>query len=325
VDYNNQNISIASIDNQRIEVKKSNIEVYDFCIAWNWEYDNDFVNLLEKNCNAYNYSLLQITQNNFKEIIDFLENDKLVFKVYLDRGSDVDPAFFPIVKWAKEHEILSLNPYERSLRSADKAIMHHVFANAGLYIPYTYILPSFDESPEITVPDLTALGDQFIMKPAMGAGGIGVMKKLTTKEQVLEVRKQYHNDKYLVQKTIVPRQLNGIPAWFRVLYCAGHIYSCWWDPSSHLYKRVTTEEEIIFNLQSLRQITSRIANISGLTLFSTEIAYTPDDMFIVVDYVNDPVDLRLNSKAYDGVPDSIVESIAKNLVELAARNIGVEN
>ena len=36
----------------------------------------------------------------------------------------------------------------------------------------------------------------------------------------------------------------------------------------------------------------------------------------MVDYVNDPVDLRLQSKAVDGVPDGYVESIAARLVRL---------
>jgi hypothetical protein len=36
---------------------------------------------------------------------------------------------------------------------------------------------------------------------------------------------------------------------------------------------------------------------------------------MVVDYVNDPIDLRLQSKATDGVPDQIVSHIAESLVE----------
>jgi hypothetical protein len=35
-----------------------------------------------------------------------------------------------------------------------------------------------------------------------------------------------------------------------------------------------------------------------------------------VDYVNDPVDLRMQSKAVDGVPDGNVENIAARLVRL---------
>jgi hypothetical protein len=51
-------------------------------------------------------------------------------------------------------------------------------------------------------------------------------------------------------------------------------------------------------------------------LFSTEIAITSDGRFVIVDYVNDPIDLRLQSKALDGVPDEIVKDITERLVEL---------
>jgi hypothetical protein len=39
-----------------------------------------------------------------------------------------------------------------------------------------------------------------------------------------------------------------------------------------------------------------------------------------VDYVNDPVDLRLQSKAVDGVPDAWVENIAGRLARMVERN-----
>jgi hypothetical protein len=79
---------------------------------------------------------------------------------------------------------------------------------------------------------------------------------------------------------------------------------------------VTAEEKARFGLRSLREVSARIAQVCGLHLFSTEIALTEDGKFLVVDYVNDPVDLRLQSKAIDGVPDGYVESIAGRLVRL---------
>jgi len=39
----------------------------------------------------------------------------------------------------------------------------------------------------------------------------------------------------------------------------------------------------------------------------------------VVDYVNDPVDLRLQSNAIDGVPNSYVEKIAERLARLVGK------
>jgi hypothetical protein len=61
-----------------------------------------------------------------------------------------------------------------------------------------------------------------------------------------------------------------------------------------------------------------IARISELELLSTEIALTPEGLFVVVDYVNDQIDLRLQSKANDGVPDYIVHTIAERLADLVA-------
>jgi hypothetical protein len=37
---------------------------------------------------------------------------------------------------------------------------------------------------------------------------------------------------------------------------------------------------------------------------------------VVIDYVNDQPDLRLHSKAMDGVPDHIVQDVAARLVDL---------
>jgi hypothetical protein len=54
-----------------------------------------------------------------------------------------------------------------------------------------------------------------------------------------------------------------------------------------------------------------------LQLFSTEIALAVEGTFQVVDYVNDPLDLRLQSDTPEGVPDDIVRFIAEKLTALA--------
>jgi hypothetical protein len=79
---------------------------------------------------------------------------------------------------------------------------------------------------------------------------------------------------------------------------------------------VTEQEEYRYELSSLHDITQRIASICKLDWFSTEIALTLEE-FIVVDYVNDGIDTRIQSKAVDGVPDEVMENISKQLVRLA--------
>ena len=104
------------------------------------------------------------------------------------------------------------------------------------------------------------------------------------------------------------------PAWFRVIYCTGQIYACWWDPQTHNYAPVTQEQKDYHDLGRLEENVSAISRLCGLDLFSTEIALTKDEQFMVVDYVNDQIDLRLQSKAAEGVPDVIVQDIAERIV-----------
>jgi hypothetical protein len=309
------NTNVAS--NQAVDLlqlKKS--LTYDLCVVWNWEYDIDFINLLEKVCKANNLTLLQITPKNSENIHKSLIAGEVSFLTYLDRGTDVDLRFMPFVKWVREHGIFSINPYENASRSCDKALMHPDFIYNGLYTPYTIILPSFIDQPVVSEVDLKLIGESFIIKPAHGSGGEGVVLKATTLSQVLEVRKEHPNDKYLLQANIVPCELNSHPAWFRVLYCGGHVYLNWWNPCTKIYFPVTESEEKEYPLAHLRTITSAISRISGLNLFSTEIAFTADSLYVVIDYVNDPLDLRIQSKAADGVPDKIANSIAENIVEM---------
>ena len=116
-------------------------------------------------------------------------------------------------------------------------------------------------------------------------------------------------------------ELDGRFAWFRNIYCAGEIYLSWWDMYTHIYQPVTGEEENRFELYELRTIVKTIAELSKLELFSTEIAYTENNTFVVVDYVNDQIDLQLQSKTVNGVPDEIVENIVKSLVKLIVEKI----
>ncbi|MCC7187537.1 MAG: hypothetical protein IT312_02255, partial [Anaerolineales bacterium] len=57
-------------------------------------------------------------------------------------------------------------------------------------------------------------------------------------------------------------------------------------------------------------------SLCRLDWFTTEIALTLED-FVAVDYVNDQIDTRIQSKAVDGAPDEIMQDVARQLVGLA--------
>jgi hypothetical protein len=293
---------------------------YDLCLAWNWEYDADFVHLIEVACVTRGVSLLQVAPDSLDQVLAGLENKEISFNALFDRASESDRRFQPLVDWAIRHRLFCMNPQKRSLWSGDKATMHLEFISHGLYTPYTIILSPFTKHSSIQPSDLQPLGGSFAIKPACEGGGDGVILEASSWEQVLDARQQYPHEKYLLQANVTTCILGGRPAWFRVLYCDGAVYPCWWDQSTHVYARVMAEEKAHFGLRNLREVPVQIAQICGLHLFSTEIALTEEGNFLAVDYVNDPVDLRLQSKAIDGVPDFYVENIAARLVRLVENN-----
>jgi len=289
---------------------------YDLCLAWNWEYDADFVHMIEVAGAARGVSILQVTPDNLDQVLAGLEKKEISFRALFDRASDSEARFQPLVSWASRHRSFCVNPQKRTIWSGDKATMHLEFISHGVYTPHTIILSPYSKHSLINQCDLEPLGGSFAIKPACEGGGDGVILEATSWEQVLGARQQYPHEKYLLQAHVTTRVLDGRQAWFRVLYCDGAIYPCWWDQQTHIYSRVTAEEKARLGLRSLRQVPVNVAQICGLHLFSTEIALTEEGHFLAVDYVNDPVDLRLQSKAVDGVPDVYVESIAGRLVRL---------
>ncbi|MCB0102352.1 MAG: hypothetical protein H6635_06470 [Anaerolineales bacterium] len=291
---------------------------YDLCLPWYWEYDDVFVGIVERACIEEGISLWQIRPDNLLESITALYKGVTTFKTLLHRGQG-EPTFEPIPRWAREFGARCINPEEVSAWSEDKATMHLELINAGLNTPYTILLSSFLEEPVISSLDLSPLGKNFVIKPSNQGGGYGVILGANSLDEILKARMEFPKEKYLVQAHITPQTLNGKPAWFRCFFSYGEAYPCWWNPETHIYQKVTAEEEAQFGLGRLNEITKRIASICKLDWFSTEIALA--DEFIVVDYVNDGIDTRIQSKAMDGVPDDVMESIAKQLVKIAKENV----
>ncbi|HRQ22834.1 MAG TPA: hypothetical protein PLF42_05310 [Anaerolineales bacterium] len=293
---------------------------YDLCLPWYWEYDDVFAGMVERACQEHGLTLWQVTPENLLESITALYKGDTTFQTLLDR-SQGDDRFAPIIRWAREYGKRRINPTEVSAWSEDKATMHLELISAGLHTPHTILLPPFLEQPVLPLLDLTPLGRQFVIKPSHGGGGEGVIMGASSLDQVLRARMDFPEQKYLLQATITPRTIHGQPAWFRSFYAAGKTFPCWWHPLTHVFSIVTPQDENKHGLDKLHDITQRIASICRLDWFSTEIALTLEE-FIVVDYVNDGIDTRVQSRAVDGVPDYVMREIARQLAGIAKEESG---
>lgn len=291
------------------------MEHYHLALAWNWEHDAGFVDLLETAGRDRGTPLYQVTPANLDEVLHAMDGGTLSFHTLLDRASDADERFLALVDRARAHNVRRLNRYEAARRAWDKVAMHRTL-RAALHTPPTITLPPYAGQPELPFLDTRPLGERFTIKPAHGGGGEGVVLDATSLEEVQAARQAQPDERFLLQSYIAPAEVTGRPAWFRVLYCAGRPFPCWWDTKTHIYTPVTPEEEEQHGLGVLRAIAAAIAYYSEMELFSSEMALVPDGRIVVVDYVNDPLDLRLQSQTPEGVPDEIVGAIAERLLTI---------
>ncbi len=290
---------------------------HHLCLAWCWEGDEDLARLLREACAARGLSLLEVTPETLGGVVAGLDTGELTVGLLLDRASDADPRYLALVERARALGARRVNPREHAVRSWNKAFMHDLLS-PELRTPATLVLAPWDDEPHMPPVDLEHVGSPFCVKPAHGGGGDGVAVGLTSPDDIPAMRRQYPSDSYLLQAHVEPVRLGGRPAWFRNLYSCGRVYPCWWSHHDHRYVPVSAAEVSRFTLAPLTFIMRTIARLSRMQLFSSEIALTAAEQFVVVDYLNDPVDLRLQSRAPEGVPDQLAAFVADDLAELAA-------
>src|SRR5687767_73147 len=127
---------------------------FDVCLPWYWEYDADFVRMVERACELQGISLWQVKPENILESITCLYQNEITFGTLLDRAQG-DQRFEPINRWARARNLKRINPAEISERAENKAAMHLVLIANGIYAPYTVLLPPFIEHPLLPHLDLT--------------------------------------------------------------------------------------------------------------------------------------------------------------------------
>ncbi len=290
---------------------------FDIAIAWDWEYDREFISLLERAAHVLELTTVSVSPATLQEALARIREGEWAFAFCLDRASDTDERFLPFAQAVRLTSTRIVNIPEAVRHAADKAIMHTEFQTHGIDVPYTLIISPYTETEhiELSLDDLARLGRPFIIKPAnTTGGGTGVILGAETLRDVIESRQHHKNDKYLLQEKIEPARVGGETAWFRIFWAFGSITPCWWHPETHVYRAVEGDS-VDGPLAPLLSITQRIHDLCQLDFFSTEIALTSQGRFVVVDYVNEICDMRLQSLHPDGVPDKVVMKICDSFAE----------
>jgi hypothetical protein len=229
-----------------------------------------------------------------------------------------------LVRLAARRNTRVIDPPETALAAFDKARVHPRLLSAGLHLPYTVIVPADQiASFRLSEAQRGELGSPFVVKPSLGYGRKGVIMDAVSEGDLKRSAADWPDPNYLLQRRIVPRSLGACPAYYRVFYVFGSTWVSWWNCFTDNYRLTTAQEFKEFALQPLEDIIRRVAALTGMTFFSSEIAQVESGEYVLIDYVNDQCHmLSQTANPKIGVPDELVLAIARRLVEAVKQMIG---
>jgi len=307
----------AAPQSPRGDVSVMDPRAVDLLLTYDWPYDEPFLGLLAQALRAVGRSHVTVNPQSVADTFERLQRGDFTARAFLDRAVDTDLAFEPLEAWAEAHVPLLLNPAADRRRVWKKSNVHWEFIRAGLHTPHTIVIPAWSRQPvRDPLSDLDPLGATFAIKPDLG-GGWGVTLGARSWARVEQTRRDMPDDALLLQELVEPELVDGRRAWFRVFYTCGAIVPCWWDDRTRRFGDWIGEEpRRRWDLDRPWEVGAGIARLQA---FSTEVARRADGRWIVVDYVNDPTDLRLLSHAREGMPMEAAQRIAEGIAGFVAR------
>jgi hypothetical protein len=245
----------------------------------------------------------------------------------------------------------SVNPPARARAFTDKATAVAELRRHGLGVPATLLLRPRAAPRSLTVAERNRLGldapDRYAyLKPANGFAGQGVVRIPATDEALAaalaNARQHDPNETFLLQREIQPPLLaceDGVSrlAYWRVLYQHGEVLPFWWAPQERIgpepsYRALTVAELHRHRLQAVLSYVRKVAELTGLDWFSTELCLSDGDEpssrsvigpdgrerpVLAIDPINDQCDVDVQSRWAGAAPDEVVRHIAARFAERA--------
>ncbi len=304
----------------------NSMRTYDLVMTHKLDADDFFIQRIQQHCAERGLNFFLIEPLWVDEFLDKFRQEKIWARVLLNLHSEhhqpEDP-YHRLVKLAAERKTEVIDPPAISQAAFDKARLQPGLHAAGFNLPFTLIVPR-QRIGELKLEglDLANLGMPFVVKPAMGYGKRGVILNATGKPDLERCVSEWPDANYLLQRLVVPRQFEQGPAYFRIFHAFGFVWCCWWNCYTDQYRSVTESEIEQFKLNPLREISARLATLTGMRFFSTEVAIMESGEFVLIDYVNDQCHMLAQSaNPQMGVPNEVVAGIALRLVEGAQQLI----
>ena len=271
----------------------------------------------------YGLSLLVANKHNVASLARELRGGAIRPYVYLDLCSAVHPEFGDLLKAAAAAGVYTVGHPDKLDQWTYKARAQKALEQAGLPVPATVLIGANEPTRELTAEERQALGDRCVIKPSWGVAGKGVVANVRpTAENIEAARKFDPRDDYLVQRMIKWEKFGTRTAYLRGYNVLGYRTLLWWAPETKLYDLVTWEDVRNHDLMPAIGLIDRMAALTGIDYFSSEIAITNgvgQPRFILIDYCNDQCDLNPVSAQPDGPPDEWSKWVCGRFAEFVWR------
>ena len=284
--------------------------------------DGFFIHCVQRRCAEKRMDFFLVEPLWIRPFLEAFERNEVYARALLNMHSEhhlPDDLFHKLVDLAEARKTIVIDPPSIARAAFDKSAIHPRIESAGLNVPPTLIIKAA-EAPflSLTPEQRELLGSPFVIKPARGYGRRGVILDARDEKDLQRSMAAWPDEKYLVQRKIIPRDLEGRPAYWRLFHVFGSLCWCWWDCFTDRYTEVTPDEIERFKLFPMGDGMHKLAALTGMNFFSSEIAQTENGSFVWIDYINDQCHMLTQSaNPKMGVPDRVVEAIALRLVDAA--------
>ena len=294
--------------------------IYDLVMTHKLDADDLFIHRVQQHCAERDLNFFLVEPLWVEPFCDQFAKGKIWARALLNMHSEhhlPDDIYHRLIWLAHERKTQIIDPPDVAIGTFDKAKLHVRLLAAGFRVPFTVIVPREQaDNFVLSEADRAALGTPLVIKPSMGYGRRGVILDATSERDLARSVAAWPDRHYLLQRRIVPRTVNGEPVYFRVFYVFGSVWCCRWNCFTDRYRLPTQAEEEQLALTPLRDIVGRVAELTGMKFFSSEVALTESGEFVLIDYVNDQCHmLSQSANPQMGVPNELVSAIARRLVE----------
>ena len=275
-----------------------------------------FAHTLRQLCGQLRLNFFLVNDLWVQEFLEKVNTGQIGAKVLLNFTTTdqvrADDPYTAIARKLKQQGCHLIDDPDVAVPSSHKGDFHKILEEQGVPVPPTIVLKRDEVAQfQLTEDIKNRVGVPFVVKPARGFGGFGVIVDARSEEDVQGCLRECPDaDTILVQKRLTLQDLGRHKGWFRMFYICGTVIACWWDPGSHEYHLVKPSQMEKYNLAPLYSIMQRIADISQMKKFSSEICLHDDNKLYAVDYMNTCPDMNPRSFYDNGLPDEVVRHIA---------------